>query len=134
MKLTSLSLSISSGIISATSNNAESYGIAIGGQDAGTRTITGGTITGSMYGIYLSEVMPFSQLEITLTKSLRPIQRLSGETTGIYGNNGVGSVNFYDGVLRGGIKSYTDGIITATPDATTIHTEPSQQIILKIAG
>ena len=41
---------------------------------------------------------------------------------GIYGDSTV-TVNFYDGVLRGGVKAYQNGIIKAIANGTTIYTE-----------
>ncbi|MBO4689909.1 MAG: hypothetical protein J5621_03450, partial [Paludibacteraceae bacterium] len=46
---------------------------------------------------------------------------ITGRSYAVYGN----SISFYDGVLRGGVKAYQDGSITAIPDAYSYHIEES---------
>ena len=106
-------VTISGGSITATSDIGEAYGT-----QAGSNTITGGVINGKTYGVYshYTATIGVNDGEISITNP-----EIIGGEYGLYG----GSVNFYDGVLRGNEKSYQDGIFNAIPDATTYHTEAS---------
>ena len=101
---------INGGSIKALTENGIGYGI-----NEGTNTITDGTIQSSTYGIY-NGTNTVGKNDETID-ILKP--EIKGESYGIY----QGSLSFYDGVLKGAVESYTNGIINALPDGLTYHRE-----------
>ena len=104
------------GTITATSDNNTAYGII-----APNNHIYGGKIEGGTYGIYVTDggaaTLGVNDGEVSTTNP-----EIIGGSYGFYGN---ANAQFYDGVIRGGIDAYQEGLIRAIPDATTYHIESS---------
>ena len=87
-----------------------------------TLSVTGGKIYSENYGVYLNN----SVLTVGNNKDAVNINtpEIIGGDYALYGNN-VSYYKYYDGILRGGVKAYKDGAISAIPDGTTYHIESS---------
>ena len=123
---------ITGGTISGSSVSKTSYGIygyiSVTSATANyRRTVTGGKITGGTYGIYLAD-----SLRLVIGDNSNAVSITSPEIIGgqyaIYGGDSS-SAQFYDGVLRGGVKAYRENMITATPDATYLYIEASEDYL-----
>ena len=103
-----------SGGLSAGAYNASGSGFAI----------LGGHIKSAGYGVYTA-----NDLITTIGKNDGTIgiesPEIMGDSYALY-NNTTGYYKYYDGVLRGGIEAYEDGVISAIPDGSTYHTEESE--------
>ena len=114
---------LTNNIITSTSTSGSGAGVYVN-KEGERAYISGGKITGSTYGVYLytNSNNTYGGLA-TIGNNDGEISTESPEIIGgsyaLYGY----SANFYDGVLRGGIKSYIDGTIKAVADNSTIHME-----------
>ena len=104
---------ISNGTITATTNTGTGYGYYTNHSS----NITGGTIRGKTYGISSSDTT------VTIGNNDGEISTTSPDIAG--GSYGLysGSYNYYDGVLRGGIMAYPDGIVRDAPNNAVLHIE-----------
>ena len=102
---------INDGLITANSDQATAYGV-----NAPINSIFGGRIIGGDYGVYTSR-----ETTVTIGENDGNINiaspEIAGGKYGLYG----GAVNFYDGVLKGGIEAYDDGTVKAVADNYTIY-------------
>ena len=101
---------VSGGTIVATSDEGTSYGIR-----ASTNEISGNTsVSGGTYGIYtyLTTTIGANDGELSDTEP-----EIIGGSYALY--NGI--AYFYDGVLRGAIAAYQDGVIKQIADNSTIY-------------
>ena len=85
------------------------------GIDSGSNTITGGKIHATTYGIYAGTTTLGSN-DDTINISNPEIV---GDAYALY----QGTVNFYDGVLKGKDGDYTTDAIKAIPDGAIYHKE-----------
>jgi hypothetical protein len=108
---------VSGGTFTATSTHGDSYAAYINSDmhyDNGNN-ITGGTFTGGTYGIYTA-----SGAYARIGKNGEGLSITTPDITGgAYGIGGAG-FDFYDGILKGQIKAYEDGVIYAIADDTTM--------------
>ena len=112
----SSSFTMSNGDISATCSNGDGYGAFF---KTNNNTITGGKISGSSYGISTA-----SNNAVTLGVDDDTAPSItSPEIVGEIQGTNTGSYYFYDGIIKGGQRAYSQGTITAIPDATIYHTE-----------
>ena len=107
---------ISGGIITATSSNGTAYGTTAGEGD-----ITGGKIHGSTYGLYVSYRLNVVTIGDNTDNTLSITSpEIIGDTYAVYG----GSINFYDGVIKGELGTnsgaYFDNNIKQIADDTTV--------------
>lgn len=105
-----ISTTITNGSISSDSTSGTSYGVYSYGA-----TITGGNISGKSYGIYANNSA------VTIGNDDETVNIDTPEIT----SEGIalheGSYSFYDGILRGGAKAYSEGVIKTIADGFAVH-------------
>ena len=108
---------MSGGSVTASSTNDIAYGVS-----TGLGSITGGTIHGGTYGLYTN----YSDNEITIGDNTDGALSITspeiiGDTYAVYN----GSINFYDGVLKGALGTNSganfDNNIKQIADDTTVY-------------
>ena len=101
------------------------YGVELGnGTNSGQATITGGSITGSFYGIFIRRyctlTLGVDDGSVSATSPLIQMNNSSG-SYGIYNqkiNSNSGTFNYYDGVIKSsaGDSTAINGVVTSTPN------------------
>ena len=108
---------ITGGTITSTTNSGTAYGGYFSGSG---NTITGGTITSDTYGIYANTSERWAGY-VTIGVNEEPLSITTPEIIGkkyaLYGN----SFDFYDGILKGSLSAYYDGVVKKIADDTTIN-------------
>ena len=102
-------INVSGGIIEASSEQGTSYGI-----NNSKNNITGGTISGGTYGIYTTGTTTLG-IDDGQLSSNNP--EIIGGSYALYG----GTINFYDGILKGQTSAYQDGIIDKIATDSLMH-------------
>ena len=115
-------------IVSGQAEAGQSDGIYVGNQNRAT--VIGGKVTGGTYGIRTNVAADrssgaFATIGANDGEISTESPEIIGGSYGLYGY----SFNFYDGVLRGNVKSYQEGTITGLPDGATYHTEESNSYL-----
>ena len=114
-----LTINVTGGNVTAQSNGNIAYGL-----QSPKGIVSGGKITSSTYGIYSNGTNSDQTLVVGTDDgnvSTTSPEIIGGEYA-LYN----GFINYYDGVLRGGIKAFQDGSVKAIPNAMTYHIEESE--------
>ena len=111
-------VTVNGGNIEAVSDTGTGYGVKVSSSNTYNTIVTGGKISGSTYGIY-----GYKTEAVTIGNDDGNISITSPEIIGGSYALYSGSVSFYDGVLKGGVTAYQDGVIVAIPDGATYHIE-----------